>query len=185
MKGIVSDESLSDYPPPPPVETAYTYEGIQENLDLSQDLPPPPPEDDITPLLDNIKEENGELRYSLEQLQESIKYYEEKLTCIERTNKALSQRLEKEIELKEKSQETLIKTLDRKQEFASEMSDSVKDLEKKLQMQLESAVTSATKLNTDYSKPFDEISQKIENIKRGNIQIIYNEEGDWEEIDTK
>ena len=26
---------------------------------------------------------------------------------------------------------------------------------------------------------------KIENIKRGNIQIIYNEEGDWEEIDTK
>ena len=26
---------------------------------------------------------------------------------------------------------------------------------------------------------------KIENIKRGNIQIIYNDEGDWEEIDTK
>ena len=26
---------------------------------------------------------------------------------------------------------------------------------------------------------------KIENIKRGNIQIIYNEEGDWEEVDTK
>ena len=25
---------------------------------------------------------------------------------------------------------------------------------------------------------------KIENIKRGNIQIIYNEEGDWEEVDT-
>ena len=26
---------------------------------------------------------------------------------------------------------------------------------------------------------------KIENIKRGNIQIIYNQEGDWEEVDTK
>ena len=26
---------------------------------------------------------------------------------------------------------------------------------------------------------------KIENIKRGNIQVIYNDEGDWEEIDTK
>ena len=26
---------------------------------------------------------------------------------------------------------------------------------------------------------------KIENIKRGNIQIIYNDAGDWEEIDTK
>jgi len=26
---------------------------------------------------------------------------------------------------------------------------------------------------------------KIENIKRGNIQVIYNEEGDWEELDTK
>ena len=26
---------------------------------------------------------------------------------------------------------------------------------------------------------------KIKNIKRGNIQIIYNDEGDWEEIDTK
>ena len=26
---------------------------------------------------------------------------------------------------------------------------------------------------------------KIENIKRGNIQVIYNEEGDWEEVDTK
>ncbi len=26
---------------------------------------------------------------------------------------------------------------------------------------------------------------KIENIQRGNIQIIYNDEGDWEEIDTK
>tara|TARA_A100001234_G_C12372184_1_gene278585 strand:- start:263 stop:550 length:288 start_codon:yes stop_codon:yes gene_type:complete len=26
---------------------------------------------------------------------------------------------------------------------------------------------------------------KIENINRGNIQIIYNDEGDWEEIDTK
>ena len=25
---------------------------------------------------------------------------------------------------------------------------------------------------------------KIENIKRGNIQIIYNQEGDWEEVDT-
>ena len=26
---------------------------------------------------------------------------------------------------------------------------------------------------------------KIKNIKRGNIQVIYNDEGDWEEIDTK
>ena len=26
---------------------------------------------------------------------------------------------------------------------------------------------------------------KIKNIKRGNIQIIYNDDGDWEEIDTK
>ena len=26
---------------------------------------------------------------------------------------------------------------------------------------------------------------KIENTKRGNIQVIYNDEGDWEEIDTK
>ena len=26
---------------------------------------------------------------------------------------------------------------------------------------------------------------KIENITRGNIQVIYNDEGDWEEIDTK
>ena len=29
------------------------------------------------------------------------------------------------------------------------------------------------------------IENCIENIKRGNIQIIYNEEGDWEEVDTK
>jgi len=26
---------------------------------------------------------------------------------------------------------------------------------------------------------------KIKNIKRGNIQVIYNDDGDWEEIDTK
>ena len=26
---------------------------------------------------------------------------------------------------------------------------------------------------------------KIDNITRGNIQVIYNDEGDWEEIDTK
>ena len=26
---------------------------------------------------------------------------------------------------------------------------------------------------------------KIKNIQRGNIQVIYNDEGDWEEIDTK
>ena len=26
---------------------------------------------------------------------------------------------------------------------------------------------------------------KIKNIQRGNIQIIYNDDGDWEEIDTK
>ena len=28
-------------------------------------------------------------------------------------------------------------------------------------------------------------NMKIKNIKRGNIQIIYNDDGDWEEIDTK
>ena len=26
---------------------------------------------------------------------------------------------------------------------------------------------------------------KIKNIQRGNIEVIYNEDGDWEEIDTK
>ena len=90
--GIMSDDSLSDYPPPPPVETESNHEGIQGSLGFDGELPPPPPEPDIKPEVDQLKEENSELRAGLEQLRKSIESHGEKLTCIESTNTTFGQK---------------------------------------------------------------------------------------------
>ena len=160
----MSDDSLSDYPPPPPVETDSNHPGVQGNLGFDGELPPPPPEPEIRPEVEQLKEENSELRAGLEQLRKSIESHGEKLTCIESTNTTFGRKLDEQIELKEKLQESLIKTLDSKQELASEVREVVTNLEEKFEERFQSAKAQDAD-HTENNELLGEVSQKIEKIK--------------------